>query len=187
MAWQRVDSRLVKQDDPAARRVWYWDDGPLDRGELLLWLDERGHVVRFQLSHARFLARHEYLAEWRLPGALRVGEVRDGAGGQVRRSPLIRYARPEPAVLTQLADYFARNAALLPPLERAAVGLALDRELAAVHGSPMGSPAPADSGALPHGPWSVSPLRPRADAVSGRAGGTGNGTAATLKASPHYR
>jgi hypothetical protein len=36
VAWHLVSSRLLKQDDPQHHKVLYWDDGPLDAGELLL-------------------------------------------------------------------------------------------------------------------------------------------------------
>ena len=167
MAWRRVNPRLVKQDQPAERRVWYWDDGSLDTGELVLWLDWAGRVARFQLAHARFLVGREYLAEWQRGTGLRLGEVQDGERvGRAGMAPLVRYGVTDPRVLATLGDYFARNAAVLPPLHRAAVAAALDT-----------APAP---GPLPS---MERPPRPLGDAVGGRAGGTGAGTAATHKGS----
>ena len=168
MAWRRVNPRLVKQDQPAERRVWYWDDGSLDTGELVLWLDWAGRVARFQLAHARFLVGREYLAEWQRGTGLRLGEVQDGERvGRAGMAPLVRYGVTDPRVLATLGDYFARNAAVLPPLHRAAVAAALDT-----------APAP---GPLPS---MERPPRPLGDAVGGRAGGTGDGTAATHKVAP---
>ena len=50
MAWHHVASRLLQQDQPDYRKVLYWDDSLLERGELLLWLDAADEVARFQLS-----------------------------------------------------------------------------------------------------------------------------------------
>jgi hypothetical protein len=165
MAWRRIDPRLVKQADAAERREWYWDDGSLDSGELLLWLDGAGRVARFQLAHARFAAGREYLAEWQHGGDLRLGEVRNERGGRHSMAPIIQFGVPDAGVRAQLGAYFARNAAVLPPLQRAAVAAALDAP-------PTAEPTHL-RGTL---------LRPLADAVGGQAGGTGNGTAATRKA-----
>ena len=147
MAWFRIDPRLLKQDDPQRRTVMYWDDGPLDRGELLLWMDQAGNVTAFQLAHAKFLASREYLAEWHRGGTLRLGEVAgEGGAARFKTAPTVRYGALDESVLGQLREYFARNAEALEPREREAVAAALGGN------EPGAGPRPPDPGGLPSAP-----------------------------------
>jgi hypothetical protein len=163
VAWQRIAPHLLKQETPSERLVWYWDDGPLTTGELLLWLDAEGRIARFQLAHAPFPGTREYLADWARERGLRLGQVGRGEGTPHHKmAAIIRYQRPDARPLAQLADYFTTNAWVLNPFHRATVA-------AALAAPPMLSPPP--------------PLSRRAadaaHAVSGKNGGRGSGTAAT--------
>ncbi len=164
VAWQRIAPHLLKRETAAERVVWYWDDGPLVAGGLLLWLDGAGHVVGFQLTHTPFPGTREYLADWRAGGSLRCGQVGDGEGGLHRKmAPIVRYERPDARRLAALAAYFARNAAALEPGHRAAVAAALGG------GDEASAARPRRARGVVH-------------AVSGKNGGRGAGIAATRKA-----
>ena len=166
MVWHAVDPRLLKQDDPHHRRHYYRDDGPLDAGELLLWLNTKGEVVRFQLSHTRFPSPTEYLAEWRRGGSLRFGEVDSGEPtGRYKMAPTIRYRLLDGKALALLLDYFARNASSLAPHQRETI-LGVLRSHA-----PLSRPLPA----------AHHPVQHAAYGISGQDGGTGNGYAASDK------
>jgi hypothetical protein len=116
MVWHRVAADLLRQEEGLDEKVLYWDDGPLDAGELLLWLDAAGEVTRFQLSCQRFSARREHLVEWRRGQGLRVGEV-DGEGGtrRLKQTPTIRFGPPDLVALAELRVYLQRNATALDP------------------------------------------------------------------------
>src|SRR5579884_654520 len=162
VAWHRVSHHL-RQDHPGQQKVLYWDDGPLDSGELLLWLDEAGSIARFQLSWRQFRAPREHVAEWRRGGGLRFGEVDGDAVGWRKMAPTIQYRQPDAAALSGLRAYFARNAAVLEPRQRAAIARALA----------LGSAA--------RGRQRLRRRRRGPSRLSGKAGGTGSGTAATNK------
>jgi hypothetical protein len=165
MAWYLVSSALLRQDRPHERQVLYWDGGPLHVGELALWVDAGGELVRFQLSHRPFRGRREHLVEWQRGGTLRFGEVDDGEDGRrLKRTPTIRYGPPDAAVLAVLRAYFAANAGALEPEQRATIARLLGDD-----------PPPPPSRSPP------GPRRPPLHAVSGKRGGTGKGRAATEK------
>jgi hypothetical protein len=165
VAWQRIAPHLLKQEATHERVVWYWDDGPLVGGGLLLWLDDRDRVARFQLTHTPFPGTREYVADWRRGGGLRLGQVGDGEGGPHHKmAPVVRYERPEAGRVAALAGYFTRNAAAVPLRHRESVA------------SVLGAPA-ADAASEPPG----RRVRAAAHAVSGKNGGHGPGTAATNK------
>ncbi len=126
MSWRRIDSRLVRQDTPNEQLHWYWDDARLGGGELLLWEDAAGRVVRFQLAQASFPRNGEYLADWRQGSSLRLGVVEstETAAG-FPASPLVRYATPDPSAVARVRAYFAANAHSLTPDQRACVAAAL--------------------------------------------------------------
>jgi hypothetical protein len=164
LGWHRVSHRL-RQDHPNHHQVLYWDDGPLDSGELLLWLDEAGGIARFQLCWRQFRASCEHVAEWQRGYGLRFGEVDDGAAGWRKMTPIIRYRQPDAVALAGLRDYFVRNAAVLEPHHRAAIARALHHK-ASRHG---------------RGRRRLQRRRRAPFPVSGKAGGTGDGIAATSK------
>jgi hypothetical protein len=165
VAWQRIAPHLLKQDAPHGRVVWYWDNGPLVAGGLLLWLDTAGRVARFQLTHTPFPGTREYVATWRQGGTLRLGQVGDGGDGPHHKmAPVVRYERPDAGRLAALAAYFARNAAAVEPRHREAVAAVLGTSAVAAEPEPPARRARA----APH-------------AVSGKNGGRGLGTAATDK------
>ena len=166
MVWHAVDPRLLKQDDPRHRRHYYRDDGPLDAGELLLWLNAKGEVVRFQLSHTRYPSLTEYLAEWRRGGSLRFGEVDSGEPtGRYKMAPTICYRLLDGKALALLLDYFARNASPLAPHQRETIAAVLRSHLA------LARPPPAARPAVPQVRYGIS----------GQDGGTGDGYAVSDK------
>jgi hypothetical protein len=126
VGWQRVAPHLLKPGAPGERVAWYWDDGPLGGGGLLLWLDAADRVVGFELTHTPFPGTREYLADWRRGGALRLGQVGDGEGGPHHKmAPVVRYERPEAGRLAGLAAYFARNAGAVEARYREGVAAVL--------------------------------------------------------------
>ena len=166
MAWLPIDPCILKQDDPHRRKVWYTDDGPLDTGDLLLWLDRAGNVTRFQLSHAKFPTHKEYLVEWQHGRTLRFGEVDAGEGtARFKMSPTVSYRRLDGSGLAPLVDYFTRNAGVLEPRQREAITAALRGKVATA------APSPLNCCEVQRAPLGVS----------GHNGGTGDGTAATNK------
>jgi hypothetical protein len=126
--------------------------------------------------------------EWQRGGELRLGEVDEGEMvGWRKMTPTVRFGQPDEAVLGPLRAYFARNAWALDPAHRATVGGALGvPPVPPIAGGAVRS-AGRDSRRFT---WSdawwaaIWPGRhgrhPRLG-VSGKNGGSGNGTAATDK------
>jgi hypothetical protein len=166
MAWRLIDPRLLRQDHPRWRLLWYQDAAVSDGGGLLCWLDAEGAVARFQLVHTPFLAHQAYCLEWQRGGAPRFGVVDDGERtGRCKMTPIVRYTGRDDRVLAALAAYFAANAGVVEWRARAAIALVMQRARRA---------GAADLAPPPAGP-------PPAGGVSGRQGGAGDGTAATNK------
>jgi len=164
MAWRLIDPRWLRRDDPAHHRLWYWDDGPLDSGDLLLRLDASDTVLGFELTHRRFPRPGVYHARWQRGEGLRLGEVDSGErSGHVGMSPIVRYSAPRIDAIRLLGEYFERNAHLLEPRHRDAI--------AAIIGSEDWPAAPARQRERPRRPHPLS----------GRNRGTGAGRAASGK------
>jgi hypothetical protein len=131
MAWYRLAAGLLRQDDPEHAKIMYWDAGPLHAGELLLWLDADGDVARFMLSHRPFRGRLEHCVEWQRGGEPRFGEVDDGeSSGRSKMAPVVRRHRVDAATVEMLRTYFAENAEVLEPDQRAVIDGVLDPDLA---------------------------------------------------------
>jgi hypothetical protein len=143
VAWLPIDPRYLRQplaDGDAGAggcTLAYVSHGERDAGHLVVYLDGRGRLERFELIYARFLSCRELVAEWDRATGLRVGEIDDGdaqdgdmprtgggrAGGpRPHGSPLIRrYRHPSPADIGLLLAYVERNAAPLDGQHRATV------------------------------------------------------------------
>ncbi len=90
-------------------------------------LDASGTLLWFQLAHTVWPHGGERIAEWRRGAGLRVGTIHDDAGGHYRNmSPLIHYAAElDPAVVTDLVDYFLSHADVLDATLRESVAEAI--------------------------------------------------------------
>lgn len=131
MAWHRIDPRYLRQPDPDGITLAYVSHGERDVGHLLLHLDSRRAVTRFELSYDRFLGRRELFAEWDRTDGLRVGEVdthgrADAPSPRHAMSPIVRRHRhTSTADLGRLLGYVTRNADILDPRHRRVVVTAL--------------------------------------------------------------
>ncbi len=137
MAWLPIDPRYLRQPPSAGRTLAYVSRRPRDGGNLVLHLDGRGAVERFELTHAPFPSRIQLVAVWDRTTGLRVGELDDGRGGRdgpgrtglapvpgsrPYASPLVRrYRYPQAADVARLLAYVEQNAAPLDARHRATV------------------------------------------------------------------
>ena len=121
VAWYRIDPRYLRQADPDGLTLAYVSHGERDIGHLLLHLDRRRTVARFELSYDRFLGRCELFAAWDRTTGLRVGEVdthgrASNPGPRYAMSPIVHYQRRTSAAdIGSLLGYVTRNAGVLDP------------------------------------------------------------------------
>ena len=121
MAWHRIDPCYLCQPDPDGLTLAYVSHGERDTGNLLLQVDHRRVVTRFELTYDRFRSGRELFAEWDRDQGLRVGEVdthrhADTLGPRVRMSPAVhRHRRASAADVISLLGYVKRNADILDP------------------------------------------------------------------------
>ena len=121
VAWYRVDPRYLRQPDPDGLTVGYVSHGERDAGHLLLHLDSRRAVMRFELSYDRFLSERELFAEWDQMAGLRVGEVDthgrvSDPGSRYAMTPIVqRHRHASTTDLGSLLGYVKRNADVLDP------------------------------------------------------------------------
>ncbi len=133
MTWQRIEQGYLRQEAPDLVSLWYHDDGTPESGDLLLWLDATGRVMRLQLSHGQAPGGTEQLAEWHGGGALRVGEVdsgEQGRGSGAKMSPLVRYhQQADPRIVASLLAYFRQRAGELEAQHRLFIEAILQQAL----------------------------------------------------------
>lgn len=133
MTWQRIEPGYLRQEEPDLVSLWYHDDGTPESGDLLLWLDAAGDVLRLQLSHSQAPGGKEYLAEWHRGGALRVGDVDSGEQGTqsaAKMSPLVYYHKEaDPRIVAPPLAYFRRRAGGLDAQHRLFIEAILKRAL----------------------------------------------------------
>jgi len=143
VAWLAIDPRYLRQPRPdgdtgaVGGTLAYVSHGERDAGHIVLHLDGRGRLERFELVYARFLSSHELVAEWDRATGLRVGEIDGGVGSDTdaprtgggrasgprpHGSPLVRrYRHPSAADIRMLLAYVERNADALDGQHRATV------------------------------------------------------------------
>ena len=118
MSWYAIAQHHLKNPDACTSTRVYREADPMESGELVLWRDPDGLVAGFELSHAPFPRRHEYLLRWRRGEQPKVGEV-DTSRSKFAMIPTARFARqPGRHAVTDLTGYFEQNATALEPTER---------------------------------------------------------------------
>jgi hypothetical protein len=123
VSWQTIDPGLLIQQDPAATLFWYRDDDRLRPGDLALWIDQAGALVRVQLAYTPAVGARELFLGWEAGGVLRTGDVQsdEHRAAGVRRSPLVRRRALDAAEIATLRAYVLAEADALPPTQRAAL------------------------------------------------------------------
>ncbi len=115
--WEAITPSVLKQDDPTATQFWYRDTDPFRPGDLAIWVDPQGHVVRFQIAYTPAIGYRQRFASWHVGGQLHTGVILDDAPW---RSPLVRPWKLTEGEFVALRDY-VDTMDKVPPEQRAAV------------------------------------------------------------------
>ena len=116
MVLQAISSRLLVQADPQATLSWYRDDDVLQPGDLAVWIDRAGQLVRFSLAYTPDVLADELFAAWENGRSVRTGVVEREQRARLGhpRSRLIRRRSLATSELAILRGYLAANASVAP-------------------------------------------------------------------------